>query len=63
MGDAKSYSEVICMAQTKARRNTRTTRRAARTRTSAKGQAQAKAKKAPTKAALKQMAKDWDHVT
>jgi hypothetical protein len=52
------------MAQTKARKSERTTRRATRGKAANKGQAsQGRTKKVPTKAALKQMAKDWDHVT
>ena len=51
------------MAQTKARKNERTTHRATRGKTSKSQAAQARVKKAPTKASLKQMAKDWDHVT
>jgi len=63
------------MAQTKARkkkspkssaRNTRTTRNnRSRGRTAAKRQsaAQSRSKRIPSKTVLRQMAKDWDHVT
>ena len=63
------------MAQTKARRkksqkssarNTRTVRNSrSRGRAAAKRQsaAQSRTKRVPSKTVLKQMAKDWDHVT
>ncbi|HUU02873.1 MAG TPA: hypothetical protein VM425_15675 [Myxococcota bacterium] len=51
------------MEQTKARKDERTTHRASREKTSKSQAAQARVKKAPTKANLRQMAKDWDHVT
>ena len=49
------------MIQSKDSRDERTNRRTVRSKASVK--TQARVKKTPTKAVLKQMAKDWEHVT
>ncbi len=52
------------MTQIKARKTESTNRRTTRGKAgSSKSGAQSRTKKSPTKAALKQLAKDWDHVT
>jgi len=53
------------MAQTKARKNERTPRRATRGKSASSktSNSQSRPKKMPSKATLRQLAKDWDHVT